>query len=76
MFSKRHEICPLVRKLLKICTGWVDPHASGGQYGQYGDELKIKKKVLINTYPKMCDTLIAIFGDIDPLMIGQMLQMR
>ena len=64
MFSKRPEICSLVRKLLKICQGWVDTHAVGA-YGQYGDELKIKKKVLTDIYPTLCDHLIAIFGD-DP----------
>lgn len=61
MFSKRPEICSLVRKLLKICQGWVDPHAVGA-YGQYGDELKIKKNVLTNMYPEMCDRLTDIFG--------------
>ena len=64
MFSKRPEICSLVRKLLKICQGWVDSHAVGA-YGQYGDELKIKKKVLTDIYPTLCDHLMAIFGD-DP----------
>ena len=61
MFSKRPEICNLVRKLLKICQGWVDPHAVGA-YGQYGDELKIKKNVLLSMYPKMCDLLTGVFG--------------
>jgi hypothetical protein len=61
MFSKRPEICSLVRKLLKICQGWVDPHAVGA-YGQYGDELKIKKDVLLSMYPKVCDILCGIFG--------------
>ena len=62
MFSKRPEICSLLVKLLKICQGWVDPHAVGA-YGQYGDELKIKKNVLTSMYPDMCDKLTAIFGD-------------
>lgn len=61
MFSKRPEICSLVRKLLKICQGWVDPYAVGA-YGQYGDELKIKKNVLIDSYPEMCDLLTGVFG--------------
>ena len=72
MFSKRSEICPLVRKLLKICTGYVDPNARV-IYGQYGDELKIKKNVLVKAYPKLCDTLNSIFGsDLDPLTIPNM----
>ena len=62
MFSKRPEICSLVRKLLKICQGWVDSHAVGA-YGQYGDELKIKKKVLTDMYPTICTHLLSIFGD-------------
>ena len=57
----RSEICHLVRKLLKICTGWVDPHAIGA-YGQHGDELKIKKNVLTDMYPTLCDQLTGIFG--------------
>ena len=61
MFSKRPEICNLARKLLKICQGWVDPHAVGA-YGQYGDELKIKKNVLLSMYPKICDLLCGAFG--------------
>lgn len=61
MFSKRPEICSIVRKLLKICQGWVDTHAVGA-YGQYGDELKIKKNVLTDMYPDMCDRLTTIFG--------------
>ena len=61
MFSKRPEICNLVRKLLKICQGWVDPHAVGA-YGQYGDELKIKKNVLLSAYPNMCKHLCEVFG--------------
>ena len=72
MFSKRSEICPLVRKLLKICTGYVDPNARV-EYGQYGDELKIKKNVLVKAYPRLCDTLSSIFGsDLDPLNITDM----
>ena len=72
MFSKRSEICPLVKKLLKICTGYVDPNARV-IYGQYGDELKIKKNVLVKAYPKLCDTLNSIFGsDLDPLTIPNM----
>ena len=62
MFSKRPEICSLVLKLLKICQGWVDSHAVGA-YGQYGDELKIKKKVLTDMYPTVCTHLLSIFGD-------------
>lgn len=62
MFSKRPEICNLVRKLLKICQGWVDPHAVGA-YGQYGDELKIKKNVLTQMYPEMCEALNQVFGE-------------
>ena len=42
----------------------MDTHAVGA-YGQYGDELKIKKKVLTDIYPTLCDHLMAIFGD-DP----------
>lgn len=61
MFSKRPEICSIVRKLLKICQGWVDTQAVGA-YGQYGDELKIKKNVLTDMYPDMCDHLTSIFG--------------
>jgi len=61
MFAKRPEICNLVRKLLKICQGWVDPHAVGA-YGQYGDELKIKKNVLLSAYPNMCKHLCEVFG--------------
>lgn len=61
MFSKRPEICSIARKLLKICQGWVDPHAVMA-YGQYGDELKIKKNVLLSMYPKLCDVLTDVFG--------------
>lgn len=71
MFSKRPEICPLIRKLLKICTGWVNPEATEA-YGQYGDELKIKKKVLLKTYPKLCNTLESIFQDVEADMIANL----
>ena len=46
---------------LEIYQGWVDSHAVGA-YGQYGDELKIKKKVLTDMYPTMCTHLLEIFG--------------
>ena len=62
LFSNRPEICSLTRKLLKICQGWVDPIALG-HFGQYGDELKIKKNVLLSMYPDMCHQLVDIFGD-------------
>ena len=71
MFSKRPEICPLVRKLLKICIGWVNPDATEA-YGQYGDELKIKKPVLMKSYPKMCSTLDLIFGEMEPMIVANM----
>lgn len=61
MFSKRPEICSVVKKLLKICQGWIDPHAVGAF--RYGDELKIKKKVLTDMYPTICTHLLGIFGD-------------
>lgn len=56
LFGKREEVCPLVEKLLKICTGWLDPHAINA-YGQYTDELKIKKNVLLSEFPHLCEEL-------------------
>jgi hypothetical protein len=61
MFSKRPEICSVVKKLLKICQGWIDIQAIGAF--RYGDELKIKKKVLTDMYPTLCTHLLGIFGD-------------
>jgi hypothetical protein len=61
MFSKRPEICSVVKKLLKICQGWIDIQAIGAF--RYGDELKIKKKVLTDMYPTLCTHLLGIFGN-------------
>jgi hypothetical protein len=52
-------VCELVRKLLKICTGWLDPNAIGA-YGQYPDEYKIKKGVLLKEFPTLCDNLVGL----------------
>lgn len=59
LFSKQKEICPMVRKLIKICTGWLDPLAIS-EYGQYPDELKIKKNVLVGEFPTLCENLKAL----------------
>ena len=51
LFWKRPEVAKLVTKLLKICTGFVNPNAL------YQDELKIKKNVLLAEYPRICENL-------------------
>lgn len=65
MFGKREHqaaFCKVVRKLLKICHGWVDPSGveADGVYGLYGDELKIRKNVLLRKFPRICDRLLAV----------------
>lgn len=66
LFSKRPEVCPLVIKLVKICSGWIN-EAAVEAYGQYRDEYKIKKSVLLAHFPKMCELLgnITIEHDCD-----------
>ena len=50
--SKRDEICLVIQKLFKICHEWTDTVV--------GDELKIKKNVLLRKYPTLCDDLVSI----------------
>ena len=59
--SKRDEICLVIQKLFKICHEWMDP--------VLGDELKIKKNVLLRKYPTLCDDLVrqplfCVYGNI------------
>ena len=58
---KGREVCKLVRKLLKICHGWLDPH-SQGMYGFYGDDLKLKQPVLMREFPRLCNSLKVSLG--------------
>ena len=69
--SKGLEFCKVVKKLLKICHEWVDPD-SFGAYGLYGDELKIRRRVLAREYPELCDNLVLILGgnSTDPIAIS------
>ena len=48
LFGKRPEVCDLVRKLLKICTEWINPDALNA-YGSYADEFKVRQSVV--NYP-------------------------
>jgi len=48
---KRDEVCLIVEKILKICHMWADDKS-------VGDELKIKKNVLLKKYPTICDSLV------------------
>ncbi|CAB4066396.1 ASICN [Lepeophtheirus salmonis] len=57
LFRHRPELCPIVYKLIKICTGWLDPFAFE-EYGQYADELKIKKIPLLSSgFSHLCERL-------------------
>ena len=40
-------MCDLVRKLLKICTEWVDPNALNA-YGSMADEFKVSQGIAID----------------------------
>ena len=42
LFGKRPEVCDLVRKLLKICTEWINPEAQNAS-GNYFDEFKVNE---------------------------------
>ena len=48
---KGREVCKVVRKLLKICHGWLDPDKLNS-FGDYGDGLKLKKPVLEREFPR------------------------
>ncbi len=48
-----------MHKLSKICSGWLDPEAIG-DFGQYPDELKIKRSVLLEEFPDLCLRLEAL----------------
>jgi hypothetical protein len=50
--SKRDEICLVIQKLFKICHEWTD--------AVVGDELKIKKNVLLRKYPTLCEDLVSV----------------
>ena len=65
MFGKRSrgtEVCKLGRKLLKICHGWIDKESIGACSFCHGDELNIRKNVLEEEFPSICETLTSVLG--------------